>query len=140
MDFSEIVRAELIAHDITLCTECERYHSHRRGFAVPDKREIHYAAKCATRKTLHGFLHEVGHVIKGHGKACQLKRFEREAEAERYATESLRMYGIAVPREAVALGKRYVARWKSLGKRISRGRKEAAAFWKKYDAEKNGGR
>ena len=77
----------------------------------------------ATRKTLHGFLHEVGHVVLGHGKSCKLKRFERESAAESYATKSIREYGIPVPREAVALGKRYVSRMKQWGKNISEGRK-----------------
>lgn len=123
MDYIDIVKAELMAHEITLCAGCETYHSHSRGFAWPDKREIHYSAKMATRKTLHGFLHEVGHVVSGHGKACKLRRFEREAQAEAYATKSLREYGIAVPREAVALGKRYVKRMKRWGNNIKAGRK-----------------
>ena len=123
IEFSDIVRAELIANDITLCAGCEGYHSHTRGWAYPDKREIHYGAKMATRKTLHGFLHEVGHVVLGHGKSCKLKRFERESAAESYATKSIREYGIPVPREAVALGKRYVSRMKQWGKNISEGRK-----------------
>lgn len=81
---------------------------------------IHYSRKCATRGTLHGFLHEVGHVIKGHGKASKLKRWEEEQEAEAYASESLRIYGIPVPRKAAADGRRYVARKKRLGQRISK--------------------
>lgn len=118
-DFLDIVAAELLANDIRLCAACDSYSSHKRGFARPDKREIHYAAKFATRSTLHGFLHEVGHVVNRHGKSCKLRRYEREAEAERYATESLRAYGIAVPRKAVAKGRAYIGRWKRTGKRIS---------------------
>lgn len=125
IDFLEIVQAELIAHDITLCAGCVSYHSHARGYARPDKREIHYSAKMATRKTLHGFLHEVGHVLNGHGISCKLKRFEKEKQAEDYATQSLRQYGIPVPREAVALGKRYVSRMKRWGKNIKQGRTKA---------------
>jgi hypothetical protein len=122
MDYQEIVKAELIANDATLCAECETYHSHSRGFARPDKKEIHYSAKMATRKTLHGFLHEMGHVVNGHGAACKLRRFERESQAEEYATKSLRAYGIPVPREAVALGKRYIKRMKQWGDNIRKGK------------------
>lgn len=112
MEYQEIVKAELMANNIGLCTGCDSYNSHTRGFASADSRIIHYSRKCATRATLHGFLHEVGHVVKNHGKHCRLKRWQQEQEAETYATESLKAYGIPVPRKAVALGKRYVARWK----------------------------
>lgn len=118
----EIMRAELMAHDITLCAGCDRYNSHSRGFAVPDKRTIHYSAKGATRKTLYGFLHEVGHIVMGHGSACPLRRYEREAQAEDYARRSLRDYGIAIPRQAVAIGNAYVRRWKRFGDKIKKAR------------------
>jgi hypothetical protein len=123
MDYQDIVSAELIAHDITLCAGCGNGMSHSRGFAVPDSRTIHYAARMATRGTLYGFLHEVGHIVRGHGKASKLRRFEQEDEAETYARESFRAYGIAVPREKVALGNAYVRRWKRFGDRVRSGRR-----------------
>jgi hypothetical protein len=120
MDNQEIIKAETMAADIKVCNGCDRYHSHSRGFAVPDERTIHYSAKGATRKTLYGFLHEIGHIIKGHGKTCKLRRFQREAEAEDYARKSLQDYGISVPRKAVVLGNAYVKRWKRFGDKISK--------------------
>ena len=123
MENQDIVNAELIANDIKLCAGCETYHSHSRGFAKVDDRTIHYSAKCATRKTLYGFLHEVGHIVMGHGKDCPLRRYEREAQAEEYARKSMKDYGFAVPRSAVALGNRYVKRMKRWGNNIKKGRK-----------------
>ena len=125
MDYQDIVAAELIAHNITLCTGCEDAGSHARGYALPDAREIHYSAKMATRATLHGFLHEVGHIIKGHGKASKLKRWEQELEAEEYATTSMRIYGISVPRKTQTRGSSYVARMKRWGRNIAAGRRRA---------------
>ena len=77
IDPQEIVKAELMAHDIRVCTACGVYQSHSRGFAIPDKKEIHYSKKCSTRNTLYGFLHEVGHIVKNHGRSCKLRRYER---------------------------------------------------------------
>lgn len=127
MEFQEIVWAELIANDISLCTGCDSYNSHSRGFAMVSDRTIHYSMKCATRSTLHGFLHEVGHIVLAHGKHCQLKRWQKEQQAEDFATRSLKSYGIPVPRKTVNLGKRYVARWKrkirkSSGRRLYNGK------------------
>lgn len=123
MDNLEIVKAELIAHNIKLCQGCETYHSHSRGFAKVDEKEIHYSAKCATRKTLYGFLHEVGHIVMGHGKDCPLRRYEKEAQAEEYARNSMRDYGFPIPRVAVSKGNRYVKRMKRWGDNIKRGKR-----------------
>lgn len=122
MEFDEIVKAELLANDIILCVSCDSYSSHSRGFATPDDRTIHYNKKMATRRTLYGFLHEVGHIVFGHGKNCQLRRFEKESQAEEYARESMRMLGFPVPRSQVALGNTYVKRWKRFGDNIKKGR------------------
>lgn len=120
----EIIKAELMAHDINLCAGCESYSSHLRGYAVPDKRTIHYSAKGATRKTLYGFLHEIGHIVMGHGKTSPLRRYEQEAQAEEYARRSLQEYGIAVPRAAVSLGNAYVRRWKQFGDKIKKSKRK----------------
>lgn len=118
MDYQEIIRAELITHDITVCESCELYNSHSRGFAIPDNRTIHYKAKGLTRSTLYGFLHEIGHIVMGHVKNCGLRRYEREAQAEKYARDSFRDYGIPTPRKNVALGNAYVKRFKKFGDKI----------------------
>lgn len=120
MDNADIIKAELMAHDITLC-KCERPHS--RAYAVPDRREIHVSKKGATRNTLATFLHEIGHVINNHGKACKLRRFQREAEAEQYAKDSFRCYDIPYPRKRAGLSNRYVSRWKRIGDKIKRARR-----------------
>lgn len=118
MEYSEIVEGELQLHGITLCTGCTNGSSHSRGFATPDSKTIHFNRKMATRGTLYGFLHEIGHVVNGHGKASKLRRYQQEQEAEDYARASMRAYGIAVPRKQVQLGDRYVARFKRMGDRI----------------------
>jgi len=124
MDNLDIVQAELMANDITLCIGCDKFGaSHSRGFAAPDSRTIHYNAKMATRATLYGFLHEVGHVVKGHGKASKLRRFEREQEAEDYARDSFRAYGIAVPQKQVAQGNAYILRMARWGRNSAAGRR-----------------
>lgn len=131
MDYQEIIKAELLAHDITVCAGCDNYHSHSRGFAIPDKREIHYNAKGSTRSTLYGFLHEIGHIVMGHGKQCPLRRYEREAQAEQYARDSFRDYGIPTPRKVVALGKRYVKRMKQWGRNIANAHHHSWQFVRK---------
>lgn len=131
MENQEIIKAELIAHDVKVCQGCDRYHSHSRGFAVPDERTIHYSAKGSTRSTLYGFLHEIGHIIKGHGKASKLRRYEREAEAEDYARKSLADYGIPVPRKRVVLGNAYIRRFKQFGDNVRWGRNTALKRAKK---------
>lgn len=123
-DFQEIVTAELMAHNIKLCRGgCFLKQSHSRGFAVPDHRTIHYSKRCATRSTLLGFLHEIGHIVKGHGHSCQLQRWEKESQAEEYAKESLRALGITVPRKRAGRGRRYILRMKRWGNRIAAGRR-----------------
>ena len=123
MTNQEIVQAELLANGITLCTGCNEGYSHTRGVATPDSRRIHYSLKCATRGSLYGFLHEVGHIVNGHGRSSKLRRYQQEHEAEVYARESLRMLGLSVPRKQVALGNAYVARWKRFGDNVNAGRK-----------------
>jgi hypothetical protein len=118
MDYSEIVAGELQLHDIKLCAGCATYHSHTRGFAVASTRTIHMNAKFARRSTLYGFLHEVGHIVSGHGPNSKLRRYQQEQEAEDYARQSMRAYGIAVPRCEVQKGDAYVARFKRMGDNV----------------------
>lgn len=119
IDNADIIKAELIAHDIALCA-CPKPHS--RAYAIPDKREIHVSKKGATRNTLATYLHEIGHVIKGHGKGTKLRRFQREQEAEDYAKESFKCYDIPYPRKRNGRVRRYVSRWKRIGDNIRRSR------------------
>lgn len=121
MTNQEIAQAELLTHDIKLCTGCGHNSSHKRGFATVDSRTIHYNKKLATRATLYGFLHEVGHIVHGHGKQSKLRRFEKEREAEEYARQSLRQLGIAVPSRCVQRGNEYVARMKRFGDNVRAG-------------------
>lgn len=123
IDYADIVAAELAAHDISLCTGCENGASHSRGFATPDSKTIHFDKQMATRGTLYGFLHEVGHVVRGHGKASKLRRWQEEQQAEQYARESFQAYGLPVPRKQVALGNAYVKRMARWGRNIAAGRR-----------------
>lgn len=119
----DIIKAELIANEIDLCKGgCQHRRSHSRGFAVPDQRTIHYSKKCMTRSTLYGFLHEIGHIVMGHGKKNPLRSHQKEFQAEQYARRSFREYGITVPRKQVVMGNAYVARRKAFGDAIKRGR------------------
>lgn len=122
MENNEIVEGELTANNITLCTGCANGSSHSRGFATPDTRIIHFNKKMATRSSLYGFLHEVGHIVNCHGKASKLHRWEEEQEAEDYARHSFKAYGIPVPRKMVAQGNAYVARMARWGRNIAAGR------------------
>ncbi len=119
--FAEIVLAELAANGLTLCRGCEHL-GHKRGFVLDSQPSvIHLDRECSTRSTLHRFLHEVGHAI--HDKR-RMKRWQREEQAERYATESMRQYGISVPRKVAGLGRAYVARMKRWGRNIAAGRRK----------------
>lgn len=121
LDNQDIIKAELLAHEITLC-QCSKPHS--RAYALPDKKEIHVSKKGATRNTLATYLHEIGHVVKGHGKNSKLRRFQREQEAEDYAKYSFKCYDIPYPRKRSILSRRYVAQWKRIGNNIKRSRRE----------------
>lgn len=115
IDNADIIKAELIHNNVSVCS-CPRPHS--RAYAIPDKREIHFSQQGATRSTLATFLHEIGHVVKGHGKASKLRRFQREQEAEDYAKDSFKCYDIPYPRKRSGLSRRYVAQWKRIGDNI----------------------
>lgn len=122
VDNQDIIKAELMANDVTVCS-CPRPHG--RAYAVPDKREIHFSKVGATRSTLATFLHEIGHVVRGHGKASKLRRFQREQEAEDYAKESFQCYDIPYPRKRAGQSRRYVSQWKRIGDKIKRSKREA---------------
>jgi hypothetical protein len=125
IDYLEILEGELLANDIRWCKACFIAGSHKRGFAMVKDRVIHYDKKIATRGTLYGALHEVGHIVKNHCVGNRLHRWEEEQEAEQYARDSLRAFGIKVPRREVNQGDAYIARMKRWGDRIKAGRRAA---------------
>lgn len=111
----DIFTAERLANDIGLCTACDHPSSHRRGFVLPSQRTVHLDRAIATRSTLHRALHEVGHIL---NDKPGMRSFEREAGAERYATQAMRAFGLTVPRRVTQIGAAYVARKKHHGDRI----------------------
>ena len=121
MNYLQIFINELKLRGISWCTgQCGR-EGHRRGFVVKDEPVVHYDTKIATRKTLRGGLHEIAHAFlneKG------MRRFEAEAQAERWSIERMRELGVSIPRGQVASGQRYVKRMKRWGDAIRAGRKK----------------
>ena len=118
--FKEIFEQVLAKHGLNWCTGCEASRGHKRGFVLhADKKTVHYDSKIATRKTLHGGLHEIGHCV--NDEAGQ-RSWEKEAGAESFATRTMRELGIRVPRETVQRGVDYVNRKKRHGDNIKAGR------------------
>ena len=121
MNYKEILEAELNKHGLSWCRGCAVNSSHKRGFVLhADKKTIHYDSNVVTRNSLHRGLHEVGHCI---NDEKGLRRYECEANAEAYATDTMRAYNIPVPRKTVALGKSYVKRFKRFGDNIIKAKK-----------------
>ena len=120
MDYTQIVEVELRKNKISLCSgQCNDYRSHKRGFVYSGEPVIHFDSKFATRSTLHTFFHELGHAVLNQKN---LRSYEREAQAERFAFDKFKEYGIPVPRKTIASGKRYVSRKKRHGDRIKQTR------------------
>jgi len=120
MNIKEILEAELLKHGIKWCRRCDSRASHKRGFVYnADKFTIHLDSEVATRSTLHRALHEVGHCV---NKEAGLRRYEQEANAERFATDTMRFYGVVVPRAVIYRGVAYVARKKRHGDNIKNAR------------------
>jgi hypothetical protein len=70
------------------------------------------APRPVTRRSLYVFLHEIAHVRLGHLEQetrKRLKSWQREQEAEDWARDTMRRYGIAVPRKELKRAKDYVA-------------------------------
>jgi hypothetical protein len=129
--FTEVVTGELILHNIKLCAGCSAYNSHARGFACGATRTIHMNAKFATRSTLFGFLHEVGHIVdyQQFNKWCG-RRWELEARATLYAINSMRAYDIPIPKGMIRSYRAYTARCKRHGQNVSQGlRKARSRVW-----------
>ncbi len=121
MELREVFEAELLANGIRLCRACDHGRGHKRGFVITGERVVHLDRAIATRSTLHRALHEIGHVLNEAAEKRQ-RSFEREAGANLYASETMRVLGISVPRRVSASGARYVARKKRHGDAVRRGR------------------
>ena len=119
----EIFEEELKKNNLSWCTgECNLRGGHKRGFVLrKDKTTVHYDSKIATRSTLHGGLHEIGHCL---NNESGLRTFEKEANAEKFANDRMKEYGISVPRKTRALGKDYIKRRKQWGDNIRNGRRK----------------
>lgn len=117
MIYLEIFQAELDLRGITWCQGCLLYNSHKRGFATRGTNTVHLKSEIATRKSLHRGLHEIGHLV---NDEKGLRRFEKEALANKFAETRMRELGIAVPRVAASKGRAYVRRMKRWGKNISK--------------------
>tara|TARA_R100001530_G_scaffold136355_1_gene116656 strand:- start:1288 stop:1662 length:375 start_codon:yes stop_codon:yes gene_type:complete len=117
--FRELFERELKKHSLNWCRGCDASRGHKRGFVLfKDKTTVHYDSKIATRSTLHGGLHEIGHCI---NDEKGLRSFEREANAEKFANDKFKEWKISVPRKTKALGVSYVKRKKRHGDNIKNG-------------------
>lgn len=77
----------------------------------------HYVITCPpllTRWALAVYLHECGHIVHGHMtlQAGDLSHYEQELEAENYALEAMRHWGIPVPKTYLALMRAQLKRYK----------------------------
>jgi len=117
----EIFEAELAAYNLSWCRACEIGKSHSRGFVLDaDKTMVHLDSEIGTRSSLYRGLHEIAHCIleeKG------LRRYECEAQADRWAESKMRERGISVPRKVSGRWKAYVSRMKRWGANIRKGRR-----------------
>lgn len=105
---------------VVWCRGCDEYHSHRRGFAT--RGVVHLDSPITTRAALHRALHELGHVVEEHDRV-RIRRFEKEAAAEKFAADRMRANGIPVPRKVAAEGRDYVAWMKRHGEKSVAGRR-----------------
>lgn len=116
----ETFEAELAIHGLTWCRECCTTSSHKRGFVLDaDPKTVHLDSEICTRNSLHRGLHEIGHAV--HDQRG-MRRFERERQAEEWATRRMRELGVSVPRKVTAAGRAYVARMKRWGDNVRRSR------------------
>lgn len=119
--FVDIFEAELAARGLDWCFGDERCgtKSHKRGFVLDaDKKTVHLDSEIATRSSLHRGLHEIAHCVlseKG------LRRFEKEAQANKWAERRMRELHIPVPSKVAAKGRSYARRMKSWGDSIRKG-------------------
>lgn len=121
MNFKEIFEQELKKYNLNWCRGCNAGRGHKRGFVLKnDRTTVHYDREIATRATLHGGFHEIGHCV---NNETGLRSFECEANAEAFANNKFKELGISVPRKTKALGKDYIRRKKRHGDNIKRGRK-----------------
>jgi hypothetical protein len=69
------------------------------------------APKPTTRRRLHIYLHEIGHIVLGHsiGSNKRKPKHVQEMEAEQFAFRIMREEGVPIPRKSKEDAKRYVA-------------------------------
>ena len=119
-DFKDIFEKKLGEHNLTWCKGgCDSKRSHKRGFVLhKDKLVVHLDSSISTRNSLHRGLHEIGHCV---NDESGLRSFEKEAKAEKFASDYMRSVGISIPRKVIKKGKSYVKRKKRNGDNIMRG-------------------
>ena len=118
MSYLEIFLLILRRHNLKWCKGCNARRGHKRGFVLlKDRTTIHYDSKIATRSTLFGGLHEIGHCV---NDERGLRSFECEIGAENFAKSIFKEFGVAIPRERVAAGVDYIKRKKQHGDNIRR--------------------
>ena len=85
--------------------------------------------KPKTRKALYIYLHECAHFVL-HKKKSSKKKYIQEYEAEKWAHEKMREYGIKVPRDMTKQAKKYVSY--KIGQACRRGLKKIDPEVKKW--------
>lgn len=119
MTYKEIFESELRRHGLNWCRACNARSSHKRGFVFrDDTKTIHLDSEIATRSTLHRALHEIGHCV---NDERGMRSYEREEAAESFSTNTMRSYGVSVPRKVSRAGASYIERKKRHGDNIRRG-------------------
>jgi len=118
--FLEVFEEVLTAHSLNWCKGCDSGRGHKRGFVLfKDRTTVHLDRKISTRSTLHRALHEIGHCV---NDEKGLKSWQCEEGAERFANETMKQYGIRIPRKVRKAGSNYVKRKKRHGDNIRAGR------------------
>ncbi len=118
--YKELLGEVLKKHNLNWCKGCNASLGHKRGFVLnKDKTTIHLDSKIANRSTFHRALHEVGHCV---NNESGLRSFECESGAEKFANDTMKEYGISIPRKTKASGVSYIQRKKRHGNNIKRGK------------------
>lgn len=119
MTFLELFQLKLQVHNLEWCRSCCAKQSHARGFVLhDDRRTVHLDSNVVTRAALHRALHEIAHCVL---PEFGLRRWECELQANRWAEDVMRSYGISVPRNVAAAGRSYERRMKRWGDNIRKG-------------------
>jgi hypothetical protein len=121
MTYREVFEKEIKRYNLNWCRGCDSRAGHKRGFVLyKDKTTVHYDREIATRSTLFGGLHEIGHCI---NDEKGLHSYQCEMLAEDFARSKFEKYKIPLPRKRVSLGVSYIKRKKRHADNIKKGRK-----------------